>query len=204
MRQRGMKQLWLAAMSIAIVGIGLGLATVPACSDESSSTNGSVTTIPSPADAVSEELMLALHNAKNLHHIADVHVADGKLDLAAAAVQRVLAVTFPADAEEGESVRLDARARLAKLLVLQSKHADAMKILDEGISRSKRESFFLANVYTVKGEVFKAMAKDARDPSKGNDEARAKELNRDAIKAYTRAISIDEALQKKLMKRRQR
>ncbi len=199
-----MKRLWLMAMSIAFVGIGLGLATIPACSENrGDKQTRAVTTLPNPADAVSEELLLSLHNARNLHHIADVHVANGKLDKASAAVRRILSLQMPAypeDAEEAEVVKLDARARLAKLLVLRGKLDDAMKVLDVGIAAARRESFFLANVYTVKGEVFEAMAALARD----GDPDRFKNLSRDAVKAYARSITINETLQKKLMKRSKR
>jgi outer membrane PBP1 activator LpoA protein len=96
-------------------------------------------------------------------------------------------------------VRLDARARLAKLLLARDNLEDAMRIVAEGLAPRQRESFFVANLYTVKGEIHEALAAhhvEAKEPAKADDERRA------AIAAYDRSIQINEALQKKLMEGR--
>ncbi len=70
-----------------------------------------------------------------------------------------------------------------------------------GVARGEpaRPSFFVANLYTVKGEIHEARAADAdaaSDKAKGVDERHA------AIAAYDHSIKINEAIQKKLMEER--
>lgn len=155
------------------------------------------TQVVQPEDAIGEELMLALAQAKNFHHKAKVYTSDGKLDLAIAAVRSILAVQFPPDSPEAEDVVADARALLAKLLVATGQPDAAMSEIDAGLARATRESFFVANLYTVKGEVLEAQA--AALPE---GEARARELRIQAIVAYDKSIAINSALQKRLMERR--
>ena len=91
---------------------------------------------------------------------------------------------------------LDARARLSKLLVVQGKLDEAMRIVEEGIAAAKRRSFFLSNVHTVKGEVHEAIAVTLDD----TDKAAADEQRKKAIEARMTSIEIDTELQKKLMR----
>ena len=154
-----------------------------------------------PTEVIGDELMLALSKAKNFHHKARVYMSDGKVDEAIASVREILSLKFPAGAPEAEDVRNDARALLAKLLVGQSKVEDAMTVVTEGIAQSQRESFFVANLYTVKGEIHEARAallddKDPAQKSKVTDEKRA------AIEAYDKSNQINTALQQRLMEER--
>lgn len=186
----------LAQLSLAA---GLALALAVSCSAESSNDGAAergVTQLALPENVLSEELMLPLRQAQNLHHIADVYLLDGNVTQAIEAVRKILELRFPQAAPEGEDVVLDARARLAKLLVTTGGLDEAMKVLDAGIEGTSRESFFLSNVFTVKGEVHEAMAVTLKD----TDEAAAKEQSRLAIVAYSRSIEIDEALKAKLYK----
>ena len=50
------------------------------------------------------------------------------------------------------------RTLLAKLLAQQGKLDEAMTVVTEGIASASRESFFVANLYTVKGEIHEARA----------------------------------------------
>ena len=52
----------------------------------------------------------------------------------------------------------DARALLAKLLVSQNQLEEAMRTVEEGLAQSQRESFFVANLHTVQGEIHEARA----------------------------------------------
>lgn len=186
----------LAQLSLAA---GLALALAVSCSAESSNDGAAergVTQLALPENVLSEELMLPLRQAQNLHHIADVYLLDGNVTQAIEAVRKILELRFPQAAPEGEDVILDARARLAKLLVTTGGLDEAMKVLDAGIAGASRESFFLSNVFTVKGEVHEAMAVTLKD----SNEAAAKEQSRLAIVAYSRSIEIDEALKAKLYK----
>jgi predicted negative regulator of RcsB-dependent stress response len=184
---------------IAFVLFALFVLGLAACSSSSSSPpssgSGKVTQIadPDPNEGqIDQALLVALSQAKNFHHEAKVYMTDGNLPDAIAAVQRILGITFPAGAPEAEDVRLDARALLAKLQVLQGKVDDAMKTVDDGIASATRESFFLANLYTVKGEVLEARAANLEGDA-------AKADRRAAIAAYDRSLQIDETLQKQLV-----
>ena len=185
------------AMSMAIA---VTIAMVWACSsDAPSGGQGPVTTTVEPTDVIDQELMIFLGQAKNFHHKAKVYTGEAKYDDAIAAVRQILSLPFPSNAPEADDVRLDARARLAKLLLARDSIEDAMQIVSEGLAPRQRESFFVANLYTVKGEIHEALVARyvaANEPAKADAERRA------AIAAYDRSIQINEALQKKLMEGR--
>jgi hypothetical protein len=74
-----------------------------------------------------------------------------------------------------------------------------MRTVDEGLAQSSRESFFVANLYTVQGEIHEARAAQL---DTGTDKAKATEERRAAITSYDKSIQINERLQKKLMEGR--
>lgn len=192
------------AVAVLVLGVALGLVAATGCTEDrdppAPAPAGGVR-LTDPADAIGQELMIALGQAKNFHHKARVYSNDGKPDLAIDAVRSVLAVQFPAGAPEAEDVRADARALLAKLLVAKGELDAAMSELDAGLAAATRESFFVANLYTVKGEVLEAMA--ARLTGTAPDEVtRARELRRQAIVAFDKSITINLALQQRLMEQR--
>lgn len=162
-----MRPLWLAVLLLAAV----------ACSQDAPS----VTKLAEPEQVIDERLMICLNRAKNHHHIADVYVSDGNVDKAIAEVRKVLTVACPAGAPEAQDVQLDARARLAKLLLGRGGADDALQVVDEGIAAATRDSFFLANLYTVRGEVMEALGR-----------------KHEAIEAYERSNEINLALQREL------
>ena len=164
--------------------------------DDARGDDRSVTRVAEPEEVIGEELMLALAQAKNFHHKAKVYMTDGNFTEATAAVRQILSLRFPANAPEAEDVRNDARAMLAKLLVAQEQLEEAMRTVSEGIAQSSRESFFVANLYTVQGEIHEARA---AKHDRAGEKATADDERRAAIKAYDRSIQINEALQKKLM-----
>ncbi len=154
-----------------------------------------------PTDVIDQDLMISLSKAKNFHHKARVYMSDGKLVEAIAAVREILSLRFPAGAPEADDVRNDARALLAKLLVGQGQIEEAMTVVTEGIAQSQRESFFVANLYTVKGEVHEARAAalDANDPA---NTGRIKDEKRAAIEAYDKSNQINTVIQQRLMEER--
>jgi tetratricopeptide (TPR) repeat protein len=167
---------------------------VTACSQqdrEAAPPPPSATHTAEPADVIDQKLMVALSQAKNFHHKAKVYMSDGKLDDAIASVREILSLQFPAGAPEAEDVRDDARALLAKLLVGKGELDEAMRVVNEGLAASPRDSFFVANLYTVQGEIHEARAAQLAGPQAA-DEKRA------AIASYDRSIEIDAKLQKKL------
>lgn len=151
---------------------------------------------PDKEGADDERLMLALSQAKNYHHTADVHLADGNTEGAIQAVKSILGIQFPPGAAEGQDALLDARARLGKLYLGAGQLDEAQKVVDEGLAGLQRESFFAANLWTVAGEVHQARSKvlDATDVTA------AKAERRKAIEAYSKSIEIAERIQKQLYK----
>ena len=126
-------------------------------------------------------------------------MSDGKADDAIASVRQILSLHFPAGAPEADDVRLDARALLAKLLMSKGNTAEAMQVVEEGLAASPRGSFFVANLYTVKGEIHEARAADA---DAANDKPKSVDERHAAIEAYDHSIKINETIQKKLLEER--
>ena len=153
------------------------------------------------SEVIGRDLMISLGQAKNFHRKAKVYMTDGNLAAATASVRQVLSLPFPKGAPEAEDVRNDARALLAKLLVSQGQIDEATRTVDEGLAQSQRESFFVANLYTVQGEIHEARAA-AFDAAGDSEKAAATEQRRAAITSYDRSIQINERLQKKLVEER--
>jgi hypothetical protein len=183
-----------------------------ACSSETpTGSKQSVTRVAEPDDVkaareasgraetlIDQELMIALAQAKNFHHKARVYQSSGQMTDAIDSVRQILTLGFPVGASEADDVRNDARALLGKLLLSQNQLDEAQRVVEEGIAASQRESFFVANLHTVKGEILEERAKvtDATDKPKAN------ELRRAAILAFEKSIQINETLQKQLMEER--
>jgi tetratricopeptide (TPR) repeat protein len=182
----------LGLLALALAGILAG------CSVEDA-TPGRVTELPRPEHALSEALMIALGQAKNYHHKADVYLRDGKPELAERALLRLLDVPFPHDSPEADDVRLDARARLATLRLGRGALDEALEVVREGLEDALRDSFFLANLHTVRGEIYEARA-EALDAAEPPDREGARHARRQAIEAYARSIAINERLQERLMR----
>jgi hypothetical protein len=186
-----MTKLWAGAL------VCLGLAAVASCkSNRDGAHSPGATHLTDPSDVNDEELMVALAQAKNFHHKAKVYMSDGNIVAATASVRQILSLQFPAGAPEADDVRLDARALLAKLLVSQNQLDEAMRTVEEGLASSQRDSFFVANLHTVEGEIHEARAVqlDGDEATK----AKAQEERHAAITAYDKSIKINEKLQKQL------
>jgi hypothetical protein len=183
------------ALSIALFLAAAGGLVIGCTSDgKDSGSTERITQLPQPDDVLSPELLLPLRQAQNLHHIADVQLQMGKVAEATDTVRRVLSLQFPAGAPEGEDVLMDARARLARMLITQGKLAEALTTVDEGLKQSSRESFFVSNVYTARGEVLEALAVTLDE----TDKAAADQHRVDAIKARDKSIAIDKQLMQQL------
>ncbi|MBL0212554.1 MAG: hypothetical protein IPQ07_01575 [Myxococcales bacterium] len=196
-----MKSPWklIAMVSLLVSAISV---TLVACSNSDREPSPpSQTKVADSSDVIDEELMVALAQAKNFHRKAKVYMSDGNLVAATASVRQILSLRFPKGAPEADDVRLDARALLAKLLVSQNQLEEAMRTVDEGLAQSQRESFFVANLHTVQGEIHEARATLA-DGEGEPGKAKATEERRAAISSYDRSIQINEKLQKQLMEER--
>jgi tetratricopeptide (TPR) repeat protein len=184
------------------LALGMALAGLGACGpDRDAGPERSVTALPEPdqGEPLSEELMLALSLAKNYHHKADVLAQEGRADESAEALRQILTIRFPDGAPEAEDVRLDARARLAKLLARQGLIDEAVRVVEDGLAGAPRRSFFLANLYTVKGEVHEAQAAALDQQGTAEAATAASEARRAAIAAFDESIRINRALQEALL-----
>lgn len=199
-----MKSAWKAAAVASLVALVCGAIsiTVVACStSERDAAPPAQTKLAEPTDVIDDGLMVALGQAKNFHRKAKVYMSDGNLAAATASVRQILSLRFPKGAPEAEDVRQDARALLAKLLISQNQLDEANTVVEEGLAQSQRESFFVANLYTVQGEIHEARAA-AADAQGDTGKAKATEERHAAIASYDKSIAINEKLQKQLMEDR--
>jgi hypothetical protein len=196
--------LWLVICVMA--GVGAGAIVVVGLRDTAPAVptgEKRITQLPDPTDVVDLDLMIALGQAKNFHHKAKVYMSDANTAEAIAQVQAILAIEFPPGSPEGEDVRLDARALMAKLLAERGKIDEAMTVVDQGIGGATRDSFFLANLYTVKGVLHEERATQlaAQGPA---TKARVDDENRAALTAFDKSLAIIEKLQKQAVEDRKR
>src|SRR5262249_52982497 len=113
----------------------------------------------SGAQPVDERLLLGLEEARAHQHRANLLLDGGDVQTAIDEVRAVLAVPFPSGSHEGEEARLDAHARLARLLLAQGNDADATGEIERGRKEATSDSFFRAHLETVAGEILEARAK---------------------------------------------
>lgn len=143
-----------------------------------------------------EAILLMLTEARAWQRRADLHLSDGDIAAAIAAVKEVLNIPFPSDAAEAEDVRLDATARLAKLyLTAGTAEAEeqALAQLELGRKGATHDSFFRVNLEMVAADVYEARAGRLTDP-----EAK-KEAKRQAIASLESATQIARRLQHALL-----
>src|SRR3569623_1027399 len=106
------------------------------------------TKLAEPADAIDQNLMVALSKAKNFHHKAKVYMSDGNTTAAIASVREILSLQFPANAPDADDVRNEARAALLvddKAKATAEKHAaieayDASNAIDTELQKQLMES----------------------------------------------------------------
>jgi tetratricopeptide (TPR) repeat protein len=182
-------------LGVALLGSSVGCGTRTGDEQEA---EGRITELPQPGPELSKELMIGLALAQNYHHKANVYLKEARTEQAVTALRQILAIEFPAGSPEGVDVAQDARARLAKILVTRGQLDEAMTVVDQGIATATRQSFFLANLHTARGEVLEARAMMIED----EDRAAATTARRQAIESYDRAISIGKALIEQLAGKR--
>ena len=142
-----------------------------------------------------QELLLLLSSTRALHHQADLYLQQGEVDRAIEAVRGILALKLDPKWPEAEEARLDAVARLAKLLLGKGDEREALAIADRELGGTRRESFYLSNLHSVRGEILDARTK--RLDREGKKEE-ARESAREAIAAFERSIAINKRLQQQL------
>lgn len=149
---------------------------------------------PQPID---EHLMASLGQARALHHVADVQLAEGQVDEAIVALERVIAVDFPQGAPERDDVVVDAYGRIAKIQIGAERLDDAMRSVEKGLREGReRETFYVAALHTIVGEIHEARAHEARE---ANDAETARAEGRSAIEAYERSIAVNQKVLDRLL-----
>jgi tetratricopeptide (TPR) repeat protein len=150
----------------------------------------------SPKGGLSTALLSRLATARALHHQADLLLARDDVDGAIAKVRGILALDLDGRWPEAEEVRLDATARLAKLLADKKKDlAGALKLVEGELERKPRPSFYAANLHSTRGDLLEAKVKQLDAAGK---KVEAKALAREAMAAFERSIRINKQLQKQL------
>jgi tetratricopeptide (TPR) repeat protein len=142
--------------------------------------------------ALDQELLLLLSSARSMHHQADLYLQQGEVDRAIESVRGILALKLDPKWPEAEEARLDAVARLGKLLVGKGDEREALELCDRELGGAKRESFYLSNLNSVRGEILDARSKRLEKEGKKEE---ARESAREAIAAFERSISINKRLQ---------
>lgn len=162
----------------------LGLLALGAC----------ITEEPQPID---EHLMAALGQARALHHLADVQLAEGDATQAIAALERVAAIDFPEGAPERDDVVVDAYGRIAKVQLGAGHVDEAMSAVEKGLREGReRDTFYVAALHMIVGEIHEARAATAREAS---DDATARAEAREAIEAYERSIAVNQKVLDRLL-----
>ena len=183
-----------AVTALALVA---ALSLVTSCSGEATQTPAPCRCECPPAKGgLSSALLSRLATARALHHQADILLGQGKLDGAMERVRGILALDLDSRWPEAEEVRLDATARLAKLL--GDKKGDleaALKLVDEELKGKLRPSFYAANLHSTRGDLLEAKVKKLDAAGKKKE---AKATARLALAAFEASIRINKALQAKL------
>ncbi len=179
-------------MKRAILPLLLLALASPGCADRRAAC------CPCPAEGkLSKALMLHLATVRSLHHKADVQLGSGDIHASLTTVREILKLKPDSSWPEAEEARLDATARLATLLLQIGEASGALEEVERGLRSSTRESFYLSNLHSLRGELLEAKVKTLDSAGK-KDEARA--LAREAIAAFEASIAINKRLQEKLGK----
>ena len=110
-------------------------------------------------------------------------------------IEHLLAVVSVLDIQNLE-VRLDASARLAKLLLAKGDEQGAMDLVKKSIDGVRRESFYLSNLHSVRGEILEHRS---RRLDKAGDKESARLSAREAMDAFEQSIAINKRLQQQLL-----
>lgn len=176
---------WIAAGAGAAAVIA-ALAAVQ-CTREA--TAGSTSDCACAGQAIVDGPLLAfLSRARTAHHQADLTQEDGDLDLAVAALERVVTGPRP-DAPEAIEVVADTYARLADLRSDLGDFEPALRDVEAGLALTARPTHFRGHLLEIKGVVLERRyrALDAR----GETDAAARAKG-EALEAFKGAIDVQD------------
>jgi tetratricopeptide (TPR) repeat protein len=137
---------------------------------------------------VDATLLAFLSKARAAHHRADLAQEDGDIDVAIAALERVVADPHP-PAPEALEVLADTRARLADLESDLGRYDDALHHIAAGLALADKPTHFRGHLLEVKGVVLERRyhALDAM-----GETAAATDLKAQALEAFKSAIDVQD------------
>jgi tetratricopeptide (TPR) repeat protein len=133
-------------------------------------------------------LLAFLSKARAAHHSADLHEEDGDLDLAAAALEPVVALPRPA-APEALEVVADTYARLADLKSDLGDFDPALADVDAGLALAARPTHFRGHLLETEGVVLERRYRALE--AMGETDAAAR-LKAQALEAFKSAIDVQD------------
>ena len=152
---------------------------------------------PPRKDLVDRSLMACLGAIRAYHRQADVHLERSDPAAAIAAVERALALPCrDRPSPEIQETMLDVYGRLGRLHLTRGEHDRALGRVREGLARPGAPSFFRANLHLVEGDALDAQAE--RRQAAG-DKPGADALRREALQAFERSATMNQALLKELL-----
>lgn len=190
------------ALVVFVAGLSSAGCTRPR--DDSGTPTRSSTCPPCPCDdgagrTLSAALISRLASARAFHHQADLLLRAGDTEQAITKISAVLALDLSSRWPEAEEVRVDATARLAKLLLKLGRLERATALVDRELKQKPRASFYLANLYSVKGELLEASVKKLEA---NGQKVLARQRAKEAIAAFEVTIRINKRLQAELLRAR--
>lgn len=152
---------------------------------------------PPRTDLVDRSLMACLGAIRAYHRQADVHLERSDPAAAIAAVERALALPCRDQrSPEIQETLLDVYGRLGRLHLTRGEPDRALTRVREGLARPGEPSFFRANLYLVEGDALDAQAERRQAAS---DKPGADALRREALQAFERSATMNQALLKELL-----
>lgn len=190
-RERGpAKAKWLTnRRSAAILAVLAALAGASGCR-QGTTTSGCPGTEASgtPIDA---PVLAFLSAARALHHEADVHEAEGDVQGALAALDRLVRLPAPR-AVEVDEVLADAYARIAELRLGRADLDAALRAVQEGLGHAEGPTYFRGHLLEVQGRIEEARAATLADAGHAGEAAlarsRAMSLLEEAVGVQERVI----------------
>ena len=182
--------------------VALTLSTViSGCAKERSAGAPCCPCLPAGRQPLDQALLSRLSTARSYHHQVDILLRQGQRPSAIDRLKQLLASGLSDDWSETREVRIDNTARLAQLLLAeQGDGGEALVWVDSELAKPHPQSFYLANLHAVRGDILEARAKRI---DKMGDKVEAKRWARQAIAAFERSIAINKSLQARLKRKAQ-
>lgn len=146
---------------------------------------------------VDRSLMACLGAMRAYHRQADLHLARGDHAGAVASVEQIVALKCASrENPEVQEAVLDAYGRLARLHLKRGALAQAGRYIQTGLKRPGGDSFFRANLHTIRGDWLDLRATGL---DRAGKRAEADALRRQAIQAFEVSARMNRRLLEELV-----